>query len=91
MQAGNSQEVAGHLPGSVRRDHQSLTDFAYTPLSITFGDPPPSITAPTGAPGAAISYITNSPSVCAVDASTGALAIIGDGTCHNHSHSLLNR
>ena len=78
--AGNSQEVVVTFP-AVSKGHQSLTDFAYTPLSITFGDPPPSITAPTGAPGAAISYITNSPSVCAVDASTGALAIIGDGTC----------
>ena len=78
--AGNSQEVVVTFP-AVSKGHQSLTDFAYTPLSITFGDPPPSLTAPTGAPGAAISYITNSPSVCAVDASTGALAIIGDGTC----------
>ena len=78
--AGNSQEVVVTFP-AVSKGHQSLTGFAYTPPSITFGDPPPSLTAPTGAPGAAISYITNSPSVCAVDASTGALAIIGDGTC----------
>ena len=78
--AGNSQEVVVTFP-AVSKGHQSLTGFAYTPPSITFGDPPPSLTAPTGAPAAAISYITNSPSVCAVDASTGALAIIGDGTC----------
>ena len=78
--AGNSREVLIIFP-EVEKRSQSLTGFAYTPPSITFGDPPPSLTAPTGAPGAAISYISNSPSVCAVDASTGALTIIGDGTC----------
>ena len=78
--AGNLQEVVVTFP-AVSKGQQSLTGFAYTPPSITFGDPPPALTAPTGAPGAAVSYISNSPSVCAVDASTGALTIIGDGTC----------
>ena len=78
--AGNSQEVVVTFP-AVSKGHQSLTGFAYNPSSITFGDPAPALAAPTGAPGAAVSYITNSPSVCAVDASKGALTIIGDGTC----------
>ena len=78
--AGNLQEVAVTFP-AVSKGHQSLTGFAYNPSSITFGDPAPALTAPTGAPGAAISYISNSPSVCAVDASTGVLTIIADGTC----------
>ena len=78
--AGNLQEVVVNFP-AVSKGHQSLTGFAYNPSSITFGDPAPALTAPTGAPGAAISYISNSPSVCAVDASTGALTIIADGTC----------
>ena len=78
--AGNSQEVVVIFP-AVAEGHQSLSGFAYNPPSITFGDPPPALRAPTGAPGAAISYISNSPSVCAVDATTGALTIIGVGTC----------
>ena len=78
--AGNLQEVVVTFP-AVSKGHQSLTGFAYNPSSITFGDPAPALTAPTGATGAAISYISNSPSVCAVDASTGALTIIADGTC----------
>ena len=78
--AGNLQEVVVNFP-AVSKGYQSLTGFAYNPSSITFGDPAPALTAPTGAPGAAISYISNSPSVCAVDASTGALTIIANGTC----------
>ena len=77
---GNLQEVVVNFP-AVSKGHQSLTGFAYNPSSITFGGPAPALTAPTGAPGAAISYISNSPSVCAVDASTGALTIIANGTC----------
>ena len=77
---GNLQEVVVTFP-AVSKGHPSLAGFAYNPSSITFGDPAPALTAPIGALGAVISYISNSPSVCAVDDSTGALTIIGDGTC----------
>ena len=78
--AGNLQETLVTFP-PISKGHQSLTGFAYDPSSIAFGDPAPALMAPIGAPGAAISYISNSPSVCGVDASTGALTIIGAGTC----------
>ena len=78
--AGNLQEVSVIFP-AVSKGLQSLTGFGYEPRRIVFGDPAPALTAPTGVPGATISYVSNSPSVCAVDASTGALTITGEGTC----------
>ena len=37
--------------------------------------------APISALNATISYTSDTPSVCTVDTSTGALTIVGNGTC----------
>ena len=77
--AGNVQEIVVVFP-KVAKGAQSLTDFAYNPSSIVFGDPAPVLVAPSGAQGT-LSYASNTPSVCTVEASTGALTIIRDGIC----------
>ena len=78
--AGNTQEVLIAFPG-VEKGSQSLGGFSYNPTSIAFDDPVPELTAPTGAPGTTIAYMSDTPLVCTVDASTGALTIVGDGIC----------
>ena len=78
--AGNVQEVLIVFP-EVAKGSQFLSDFAYSPASISFDDPVPELTAPTGAPGTTIAYMSDTLLVCTVDASTGALTIVGNGVC----------
>ena len=59
---------------------QTLVGLSYEPASISFGDPAPTMTAPTGAQ-TALSYSASPASVCTVDAATGALSIVGAGVC----------
>ena len=78
--AGNVQEVLIVFP-EIAKGSQSLGEFSYDPKGISFGDPAPQLTGPTGAPGATISYLTETPLVCNVHESTGSLTIVSDGTC----------
>ena len=77
--AGNPGEVAIAFPAVAKGD-QTLTGFAYSPADITYGDPAPTLTAPTGAQGA-LSYASDTPAVCTVDPGSGALTIVAAGTC----------
>ena len=78
--AGNVQEVLIVFP-EIAKGSQSLGDFSYNPASISFGDPAPQLAAPTGAPGATITYATETPLVCTVDDSNGSLTVVSYGTC----------
>ena len=77
--AGNSVEVSLTFPAVVKGD-QTLTGFEYSSSSITYGDTPPTLTAPDGAVGT-LSYTATPAEVCTVVEGTGALTIVGVGTC----------
>ena len=77
--AGNPGEAEIIFPAVAKGD-QTLTGFAYGPADITYGDPAPTLTAPTGARGA-LSYASDTPAVCTVDADNGALTILAAGSC----------
>ena len=76
--AGNSDTVSITFP-PVDRGIQSLSRFQYTPDTVTLSDPP-TLTAPTGTPGA-VSYSAMPETVCMVDAMSGALTLVGLGEC----------
>ena len=83
--AGNPATVEVAFP-AVDKGEQTLTGFAYASTSVAFGSEPPAPTAPTvatptGAPGGALSYSATPSTVCTVNASTGALALVGVGDC----------
>ncbi len=59
---------------------QVLSGFALIPPTIRLEDLPPVITAPSGAVGP-IAYRSETPSVCGVDPTTGALIVRSVGTC----------
>ena len=59
---------------------QTLTGFRYSAASVTFGSDAPTVTAPGGAQ-TAVSYTAAPSTVCTVDASTGALTLVGVGEC----------
>ena len=77
--AGNEATVSLTFP-AVSKGEQDLAGFAYTPSSLTFGDAAPSLTAPAD-PKGAVTYSATPPSVCTVNAGTGALTIAGAGAC----------
>ena len=77
--AGNTDSVDVPFP-PVTKGNQALSGFEYSASSVTFGDSAPTLTAPTGAQGA-LSYTTEEATVCTVDGTTGALTIVGAGTC----------
>ena len=77
--AGNPGAVSIAFP-PVTKGAQDLSGFTYSAASVTFGDSAPTVTPPTGAPGA-FSYAAAPASVCTVDPSTGVLALVGAGTC----------
>ena len=74
--AGNPTEVDIAFPAVAKGD-QTLTGFAYSSGGITFGESAPTLTAPTGA----LSYASDTPDVCTVDAASGALTILTAGDC----------
>ena len=78
--AGNTDTVDITFPAVTKGD-QTLSGFEYSPDSLTLGDSAPTLTAPTVADGASLSYATSTSAVCAVNASSGALIIVGAGTC----------
>ena len=76
---GNTNTVDLLFPAVARGD-QTLIGFRYRSASVVFGNPAPSVTAPVGA-RTPLSYSAAPASVCTVNASTGALTIVGPGTC----------
>ena len=77
--AGNPADVSITFPAVAKGD-QTLTGFAFSPDTVTFGDTAPTLTAPSVAVGA-LSYTATPSTVCSVNATTGALTIAGVGDC----------
>ena len=77
--AGNAVTVTVTFPAVAKGD-QTLTGFAYSSGSITFGDSAPTLTVPTGAQ-TTLSYAATPTDVCTVDATTGALTVLKVGSC----------
>ncbi len=77
--AGNPTDVPLTFPAVAKGD-QTLTGFSYDADSISFGDTPPSLNAPTGAQ-TTLEYSATPPEVCSVDSGSGALTIAGAGEC----------
>ena len=77
--AGNPADVSIAFPAVAKGD-QTLTGFAYSSNSVTFGDTAPTLTAPSGAVGT-LGYTATPSTVCTVNATTGALTIVGVGDC----------
>ena len=78
--AGNTATVSITFPAVAKGD-QTLTGFAYSPASVTYGDTAPAVTAPGGVQ-TTLSYSATPATVCTVDASTGALTLVGVGDCN---------
>ena len=78
--AGNTDTVDITFPAVAKGD-QTLTGFAYSPATVTFGDTAPAVTAPGGVQ-TTLSYSATPATVCTVDASTGALTLAGVGECN---------
>ena len=77
--AGNTDTVDITFPAVAKGD-QTLTGFAYSPATVTYGDTVPAVTAPGGVQ-TTLSYSATPATVCTVDASTGALTLAGLGEC----------
>ena len=77
--AGNRATVAITFPAVAKGD-QTLSGFEYSPAAVTFGGAAPTLTAPTGAL-TSLSYSASPSSVCTVNSSTGALTLVGVGSC----------
>ena len=77
--AGNPAGVSIAFP-AVDKGDQTLSGFAYSADMVTFGDPAPTLRAPTGARGT-LSYTATPSTVCSVDETTGALTLVGAGLC----------
>ncbi len=77
--AGNSVTVSIAFP-AVAKGAQTLSGFAYSASSVVFGSTAPTVTAPSGAQGA-LSYAASPSAVCTVDDASGALTIVGVGSC----------
>ena len=77
--AGNTVEVSIAFPAVAKGD-QTLTGFQYSASSVTFGSTAPTVTAPAGAQ-TTLSYSATPSSVCTVDPSSGALTLVGAGSC----------
>ena len=77
--AGNTATVDIGFP-VVDKGVQTLTGFQYSASSVTFGSAAPTVTAPTGAL-TTLSYAATPATVCTVDAGTGALRLVGPGSC----------
>ena len=79
--AGNAADVAISFP-AVTKGTQTLTGFAYNSETASLDQAPPRVTAPTGhVAGSTLSYATDDESVCTVQSGTGALTLVGTGTC----------
>ena len=78
--AGNTAEVSISFP-AVGKGDQTLSGFQYSASTVTLGSTTvPSVTAPSGAL-TSLSYSATPASVCTVDISSGALTLVGAGSC----------
>ena len=78
--AGNTATVSITFPAVAKGD-QTLTGFAYSPATVTYGDTAPTVTPPTGVQ-TTLAYSATPATVCTVDAATGALTLVGVGACN---------
>ena len=77
--AGNTATASITFP-LVAKGDQTLTGFQYSVSSVTFGSAAPTVTAPTGGVGT-LGYTASPETVCTVNATTGALTLVGVGEC----------
>ena len=77
--AGNTATVSITFP-AVAKGNQTLTGFAYSSVTVTYGATAPTVTAPSGVQ-TTLSYSATPSDVCTVDSSTGALTLKGVGEC----------
>ena len=77
--AGNPATVSITFP-TVDKGDQTLTGFAYSPDTVTFGDTAPTVMAPSEAQ-TPLAYSATPSTVCTVDSGTGALTLAGVGSC----------
>ena len=77
--AGNTDSVEIAFPAVAKGD-QTLSGFAYGAGTATLGSAAPAITPPAGARTTPI-YSADPATVCTVEASTGALTLVGAGSC----------
>ena len=77
--AANPTTVSLAFP-TVDKGDQTLTGFAYSPDTVTFGNTAPTVMAPTGAQTTLV-YTATPSTVCSVDSGTGALTLAGVGSC----------
>ena len=77
--AGNTATADIAFP-AVEKGDQTLAGFQYSASSVTFGSAAPTVTAPSGVL-TTLSYTATPATVCTVDAGTGALRLVGPGSC----------
>ena len=77
--AGNTDTVDIAFPAVAKGD-QTLTGFAYSPATVTYGATAPTVTAPGGVQ-TTLTYAAAPAAVCTVVASTGALTPVEVGAC----------
>ena len=77
--AGNTDTVDITFPAVAKRD-QTLTGFQYSASSVTFDSTAPTVTPPSGVQ-TTLSYSATPSTVCTINPSTGALTIVGVGSC----------
>ena len=89
--AGNPADASIAFP-EVAKGDQTLRGFSCSSATVMFGDPGPTLTAPTGAQGTlsyaaspaevcTLSYAATPAEVCTVNAASGALTLDGVGDC----------
>ena len=76
---GNTDTVSIVFPAVAKGD-QTLMGFQYSASSVTLGSTAPTVTAPTGVQ-TTLSYSAAPSTVCTVNSSTGALTLVGAGSC----------
>ena len=77
--AGNSATFDIVFP-AVGKGDQTLSGFQYSASSVAFGSTAPTVTEPAGAV-TTLEYSATPSTVCTVNATTGALTIVGIGSC----------
>ena len=77
--AGNRADASIAFPVVAKGD-QALAGFAYSPASVTFGDTAPAVAPPIGAQ-TTLAYSATPSTVCTAGSSTGALTLVGVGSC----------
>ena len=78
--AGNSATFDIVFP-AVGKGDQTLSGFQYSASSVAFGSTAPTVTEPAGAVQTTLEYSATPSTVCMVNDTTGALTIVGIGSC----------